>query len=93
MQLESHPLRCATRTDPLRYILNFKSPQQNLLKASAFAGGMITVRLLQDLIFGLILTNSAAATAEESVGKSPIVFVMMLVDRARRIRRLCLPYR
>jgi len=61
------------------YILIIKSPEQNLLKASAFVGGKMVVRLLQGLIFGLILSNSAAATAEESGGKSPVGLVLLLV--------------
>ena len=60
-------------------ILLLKSPRQGLLKASAYVGGMTTLRLLQGLIFGLILTNSAAATAEESAGKSPVVSTLLLV--------------
>jgi len=61
------------------YILLLKSPRQGLLKATAYVGGMTTMRLLQGLIFSLILTDSAAVTAEESSGKSPIGLVLMLV--------------
>ena len=60
-------------------ILLLKSPKQGLLKASAYVGGMTTLRLLQGLIFGLILANSAAATAEESGGKSPVVLTLLVV--------------
>lgn len=60
-------------------ILLLKSPRQGLLRATAYVGGMTTLRLLQGLIFGLILTNSAAASAEESGGKSPIVLTLLLV--------------
>jgi Sap, sulfolipid-1-addressing protein len=60
-------------------ILLLKSPRQGLLKASAYVGGMTTLRLLQGLIFGLILTGGASATAEESSGKGPIVSTLLLV--------------
>jgi len=40
---------------------------------------MTTLRLLQGLIFGLILTGGVSATAEESSGKGPIVSTLLLV--------------
>jgi len=60
-------------------ILLLKSPKQGLLKATAYVGGMTILRLLQGLIFGLILTNSAAAATQEDSGKSPIVSTLLLV--------------
>jgi hypothetical protein len=60
-------------------ILLLKSPRQGLLKATAYAGGMTTIRLLQGLIFGLILTNSASATTGESSGKGLVVSTLLLV--------------
>jgi hypothetical protein len=60
-------------------ILLLKSPRQGLLKASAYVGGMTTLRLLQGLIFGLILTNSTAASTDEAGGKSPIILTLLLV--------------
>ena len=60
-------------------ILLLKSPKQGLLKASAYVGGMTTLRLLQGLIFGLILTNSSGASAEESSGKGLVVSTLLLV--------------
>jgi len=60
-------------------ILLLKSPSQAVLKATAYVGGMTVLRLLQGLIFGLILMDSAAATAEEGSGKSPIVLTLLLV--------------
>lgn len=60
------------------HILLLKSPQQGLLKAIAYVGGMTTLRLLQGVIFGLIFTSSAAST-EESSGKSPVVLTLLLV--------------
>lgn len=60
-------------------ILLLKSPRQGLLKASAYVGGMTTLRLMQGLIFGLILTNSTAASTEEAGGKSPIVLTLLLI--------------
>ena len=60
-------------------ILLLKNPGKGLLKATAYVGGMTTLRLLQGLIFGLILTNSAASSTQESSGKSPIVSTLLLV--------------
>jgi len=60
-------------------ILLLKNPQQGLLKATAYVGGMTTLRLLQGLIFGLILTNSTSTAAQEDSGKGPIVSTLLLV--------------
>ena len=60
-------------------ILLLKNPKQGLLKASAYLAGMTTLRLLQGLIFGLILTNSASASSTESGGKGPVVSTLLLV--------------
>jgi hypothetical protein len=60
-------------------ILLLKNPKQGLLKALAYVGGMTTLRLLQGLIFGLILTNSVAASTQEASGKGPIVSTLLLV--------------
>ena len=60
-------------------ILLLKNPKQGLLKAFAYVGGMTTLRLLQGLIFGLILTNSVAASTQEDSGRSPIVSTLLLV--------------
>lgn len=57
-------------------ILLLKSPQQGLLKAAAYVGGMTAMRLLQGLVFGLILTDSEAASTG---GKSPIVLTLLMV--------------
>lgn len=76
------PLIIGSAVVPIQIIIDIlllKSPKQGLLKASAYVGGMTTLRLLQGLIFGLILTNSAAAPAEESAGKSPVVLTLLLV--------------
>ena len=59
-------------------ILLLKSPKQGLLKASAFVGGLTTMRLMQGLIFGSILTGSAGTTAEESGGRGPVVSTLLL---------------
>jgi hypothetical protein len=59
--------------------LLLKSPAQGVLKASAFVFGMTSMRLLQGLVFGLILTDSAAATVDESSGKSAVVSILLLV--------------
>jgi threonine/homoserine/homoserine lactone efflux protein len=60
-------------------ILLLKNPKQGLLKASAYVGGMTTMRLLQGLIFGLILTGSASDTAEASSGNGPVVSTLLMV--------------
>ena len=57
-------------------ILLLKNPQQGLLKAAAYTVGMTTMRLLQGLVFGLILADSAASSAG---GKSLVVLTLLLV--------------
>jgi threonine/homoserine/homoserine lactone efflux protein len=59
--------------------LLLKNPRQGLLKASAFVAGMTTLRLLQGLIFSLILARSPAASAGGNGGKGPIVSTLLLV--------------
>lgn len=59
-------------------ILLLKNPHQGLIKALAFVLGMTIVRVLQGVVFGLILGGSEAA-AGEAGGKSPIVSTLMLV--------------
>lgn len=66
---------------PLQIIIGLlllKSPKQGLLKAVAYAAGMTLTRLGQGLIFGLILSESAAL-AEESNGKNPVISTLLLV--------------
>ena len=58
-------------------ILLLKSPKQGLLKAIAYVGGMTTTRLLQGLIFGLILFD--AASSDESGGKSLVVSTLLML--------------
>ncbi|MCC7130592.1 MAG: hypothetical protein B6D39_03135 [Anaerolineae bacterium UTCFX2] len=60
-------------------ILLLKNPRLPVLKATAYLVGMTALRLLQGLVFGLILTDSVAATTEEGSGKSPIVLTLLLV--------------
>ena len=76
------PLIIGSAVVPVQIIIDIlllKNPKQGLLKASAYVGGMTTMRLLQGLVFGLILTGSASATASESSGKGPIVSTLLLV--------------
>jgi hypothetical protein len=76
------PLIIGSAVVPMQIIIDIlllKSPKQGLLKASAYVGGMTSLRLLQGLIFGLILTNSVAASTQEDGGKSPIVSTLLLV--------------
>lgn len=66
---------------PLQIIIGLlllKSPAQGLSKAIAYVAGMTTTRLLQGLIFGLILSESSALT-EESKGKNPVISTLLLV--------------
>ena len=60
-------------------ILLLKNPNQGLLKVSAYVGGMTTIRLLQGLIFGLILANRSGASTEESSGNGLVVSTLLLV--------------
>ena len=59
-------------------ILLLKSPQNGLLKASFFVAGMTSLRLLQGLFFGLILTGSAAVEDSGS-GKGLIVSTLLMI--------------
>jgi hypothetical protein len=70
------PLIIGSALVPIQNIINIlllNSPQKGLLKATAYVGGMTTVRLLQGLIFGLIFFT------EEGGGKSPIALTLQLV--------------
>ncbi len=76
------PLIIGSAVVPIQIIIDIlllKSPKQGTLKALAYVGGMTTVRLLQGIIFGLILTGSASSTTAESQGKSPIISTFLMV--------------
>jgi hypothetical protein len=76
------PIIIASAVMPAPIILTvmlLKSPQQGLLKASAFVVGMTSLRLLQGLIFGLILTDSTAAAVDEGSGKSALVSTLLML--------------
>ena len=60
-------------------ILLLKDPNQGLIKALAFVLGMTTVRVLQGVVFGLILNGGSEATAGEAGGKSLIASTLLLV--------------
>lgn len=66
---------------PLQIIISLlllKSSNQGLLKAAAYVAGMTITRLLQGLIFSLLLSGSAAF-AEENGGKNPVISTLLLV--------------
>ena len=76
------PLIIGSAVVPIQIIIDIlllKNPGKGLLKAIAYVGGMTTLRLLQGLIFGLILTNSTATSTTEDNGRSPIVSTLLLV--------------
>lgn len=56
-------------------ILLLNSPRQGLVKAICLVAGMTAIRLMQGVIFGLILSPSPG----ESGGKSPVVSTLLLV--------------
>lgn len=56
-------------------ILLLSSPTQGLSKAISLVAGITTVRLLQGLVFGLILSPSSSGAG----GKSPVVSTLLLV--------------
>lgn len=55
-------------------ILLLNSPRQGLAKAIALVVGMTTIRLLQGVLFGLILSPESG-----SEGKSPVVSMLLIV--------------
>ncbi len=66
---------------PLQIIISLlllKSPNQGLFKAVAYVAGMTITRLLQGLIFSLVLSGSAAL-AEGNNGKNPVISTLLLV--------------
>lgn len=65
---------------PLQTVINLlllKSPRRGLLKSIAFVSGMMVTRLLQGLVFGLIL--SGAAEAEGDSNQNAIRATLLLV--------------
>ena len=65
---------------PLQIIIGLlllNSPNQGLFKAVAYVAGMTITRLLQGLIFGLVLSGSSTLT--ENSGKNPIISTLLLV--------------
>lgn len=65
---------------PLQIIIGLlllKSDRQGLLKAIAYVSGMTITRLLQGLIFGLILID--AASTEASSDKNLVISTLLLV--------------
>lgn len=59
-------------------VLLLLASSRGVLKASAFVLGMTATRLAQGLVFGIILGEAVAATADDN-GKSPIVATLLLV--------------
>lgn len=65
---------------PLQIIIGLlllKNPKQGLLKAVSYVTGMTITRLVQGLIFSLILAKST--TLAEGSGKNPIISTLLLV--------------
>ncbi len=60
-------------------IMLLKSSTQAVLKASAFVAGITTLRLLQGIIFGLIMTGANASAADDSSGKSAVVSTLLML--------------
>jgi hypothetical protein len=76
------PLIIGSALVPIQIIIDIlllKNPRQGLLKATAYVGGMTTLRLLQGLIFGLILTTSVSSSTSSASEKGPIVSTLLLV--------------
>jgi threonine/homoserine/homoserine lactone efflux protein len=67
---------------PIQIIINIlllQNPQQGLLKSAAYVCGMTLLRLLQGLVFILILSRSTVDSAEGNSGKGPVVSTLLLV--------------
>lgn len=60
-------------------ILLLKSPAQGLLKALAFVIGMTLLRLLQGVLFGLVLGEGSEQAAAAPGGKSSVVSTLLVV--------------
>lgn len=76
--LKSMPFIIGSAVVPLQIImliLLLTSPKQGLIKAIGMVAGMTTVRLLQGVLFGLILSPSS----QEAGGKSPVVSTLLMV--------------
>ena len=66
------PLIIGSAVVPVQIIIDIlllRDPKQGLLKASAYVGGMTSMRLLQGLIFGLILTGGGGTATEDRAEK------------------------
>jgi hypothetical protein len=75
------PYIIASAIVPLQVIIGLlllKSPNQGLFKAVAFVAGMTITRLVQGLVFGLILSESSALSGDNS-GKNPVISTLLLV--------------
>ncbi|WP_448573906.1 GAP family protein [Trichothermofontia sp.] len=59
-------------------LLLLQSPHQGILKAGAYVSGMTLTRLLQGVIFGVVLAEPAVA-AQEGSGKNGIVSTLLMV--------------
>ncbi len=60
-------------------VLLLQSPQQGLLKSSAYLAGMTLTRVLQGLVFGFVFAASGAAAVDGSSGKSLVVSTLLLI--------------
>lgn len=60
-------------------ILLLKSPDHGIPKSIGFVTGLAITRIIQGVLFGLVLYNRLGVSGEENGGKSPIVLTLLLV--------------
>jgi len=71
-------------------ILLLKNPAQGLLKAVAFLGGITTMRLLQGVLFGLVLDRPSGDAGEKGAVASTLMMVLgilLLINAVKKIRK------
>lgn len=71
-------------------ILLLKSPGRGLLKASAFFLGISTMRILQGVLFGLVLDRPSAGAGEKGAIASTLMMtlgILLLINAFKKIRK------